>query len=70
MQKHATIDAIRTLNPTATPDFLETFTDDELSQYLDRLSRVAPRNTPEYADARPGPDRRAFAAAVGSPELC
>ncbi len=37
MPKMATIEAIRRLNPTAAPDFLAAFPEDDLAQYLDRL---------------------------------
>ncbi|MGB2988099.1 MAG: hypothetical protein WBE26_19705 [Phycisphaerae bacterium] len=37
MPKSDTIDAIRNLNPTATPGFLAEFSNDDLSEYLDRL---------------------------------
>lgn len=42
MTKSTTIEAIRTLNPTASPDFLAEFSPDELSQYLERLNRASP----------------------------
>ena len=37
MPKSDTIDAIRNLNPTATPGFLAEFSNDDLSEYLGRL---------------------------------
>lgn len=46
--KSQTIEAIRKLNPTASPDFLVAFPNDELARYLDRLtmSAVRKRNAP------------------------
>lgn len=46
--KSETIEAIRKLNPTASPDFLVAFPTDELARYLDRLtmSAVRERNAP------------------------
>lgn len=38
MNKSQTIDAIVKLNPTAQPDFLSGFANDDLSHYLDRLT--------------------------------
>lgn len=38
MNKSQTINAIRKLNPTAPPDFLSGFANDDLSRYLDRLT--------------------------------
>lgn len=38
MSKQETIDAIVKLNPSATPDFLVSFGDDELTRYLGRLN--------------------------------
>lgn len=38
INKQETIDAIVKLNPSATRDFLESFGDDELSRYLNRLN--------------------------------
>ena len=38
--KSDTIAAIKKLNPTAEPDFLAEFTNDELSEYLQRLVNV------------------------------
>jgi hypothetical protein len=40
MPKSDTIAAITKLNPTADPDFLAEFTNDELSEYLRRLANV------------------------------
>lgn len=37
MTKNDTIEAIKNLNPTASPEFLEGFSIDDLNQYLDRL---------------------------------
>ena len=39
--KSDTIDAIRRLNPTAKPDFLAEFSNNELAEYLDRLTGSA-----------------------------
>ena len=38
MNKSQTIDAIVKLNPTAQPDFLSGFANDDLSHYLNRLA--------------------------------
>ncbi|RME41191.1 MAG: hypothetical protein D6788_01735 [Planctomycetota bacterium] len=43
MPKSQTIEAIRKLNPTANPDFLARFPNDELSRYLDRLTLLSTR---------------------------
>ncbi len=40
MPKTDTLTAIMDLNPTATPEFLSEFTNEQLSGYLDRLNRV------------------------------
>lgn len=42
MTKSDTIEAIQKLNPTASPDFLAGFSNDELAKYLDRLSDMSP----------------------------
>lgn len=47
MPKCDTIDAIRRLNPTATPEFLVEFSNDELAQYLDRLETASRRQSLE-----------------------
>ncbi len=47
MTKSSTIEAIRTLNPTASTDFLAAFSPDELTQYLGRLNRVSPEPPPK-----------------------
>jgi hypothetical protein len=39
--KSDTIDAIRRLNPTAKPDFLAEFSNNELAEYLGRLAGTA-----------------------------
>ena len=41
MPKSDTIDAIRRLNPTAKPGFLAEFSNNELAEYLDRLTGTA-----------------------------
>jgi hypothetical protein len=41
MSKSSAIDAIRRLNPTASPDFLAGFSGDDLVEYLDRLTDAA-----------------------------
>jgi hypothetical protein len=37
MTKNDTIEAIKNINPTASPEFLEEFSIDDLNRYLDRL---------------------------------
>jgi hypothetical protein len=37
MTKNDTIEAIKNINPTASPEFLEGFSIDDLNCYLDRL---------------------------------
>ena len=37
MTKNDTIEAIKNINPTASPEFLEGFSIDDLNHYLDRL---------------------------------
>jgi len=41
MPKSDTIDAIRRLNPTASPGFLAEFSNNDLGEYLDRLTGAA-----------------------------
>lgn len=48
--KSETIDAIRRLNGTASPEFLAEFSSDDLASYLERLASTAKR--------RQTPDRR------------
>ncbi len=44
MKKSDTIEAIQKLNPTASPDFLAGFSNDELGEYLNRLSDMSPES--------------------------
>ncbi len=53
MTKTHTIDAIRSLNPTATPEFLADFSQDELAQYLDRLNMRLASDSRDDIDGRP-----------------
>ena len=69
MLKRTTIDAIRTLNPTAAPDFLAKFPDEELNRYLDRLARVSHREAREQTGNRTGSDKASFTTPTGTPEL-
>ena len=46
MPKCDTIEAIRRLNPTATPEFLVEFTNDELADYLGRLQIASRPQSP------------------------
>ena len=55
MTRNSTIDAIRTLNPTASPEFLAEFSSDELTQYLQRLNRVSPEMPTRDLDDTPPP---------------
>ena len=41
MPKYDTISSIMKLNPTASPEFLAEFTNEELTTYLHRLMRVS-----------------------------
>lgn len=50
MTKSDTIEAIQKLNPTASPDFLAGFPNDELARYLDRLSGMSPEGPVEASD--------------------
>ena len=55
MTKSDTIDTIMQLNPTATPEFLAEFTQDELGRYLARLqSQRRAASADRAAKARPG----------------
>ena len=50
MTKTDTIDAIKQLNPTATPEFLSEFSADELTSYLRRLTDRPSHETCEARD--------------------
>ena len=58
MTKRELIDQITHLNPTATPDFLAAFDDEQLFEYLLHLKWVVPATGPTYAAQ---PDRAAEA---------
>lgn len=55
MTKTDTIEAIKQLNPTATPEFLSDFSADELTSYLQRLADRPPYDA---SDARDDDARR------------
>jgi len=48
MTKRELIDQITVLNPTAQPDFLADFGDDDLAEYLRHLHWVVPEGGPTY----------------------
>lgn len=50
--KTDTLTAIMNLNPTATPEFLSEFTNEQLTGYLDRLRRVV-GSDPDVASSGP-----------------
>ena len=47
MSKHQIIDEIRLHNPSAKPDFLNSFDEPDLRCYLDRLTRLQGRRGPK-----------------------
>ena len=49
MTKGELIDEIIHLNPTASPDFLAAFDDEDLFEYLHHLKWVVPPTGPTYA---------------------
>lgn len=50
MTKTDTIEAIKQLNPTATPEFLSEFSADELTSYLQRLANRSCRDAYDGRD--------------------
>lgn len=65
MTKSDTIEAIQKLNPTASPDFLAGFPNDELARYLDRLSNMSPERPMETSDEIQTDQSSVSDAAVG-----
>ena len=59
MSKHQIIDQIREHNPSAEPNFLNSFDEPDLRAYLDRLTRLNGRRGPNsiwVRQANDGPD--------------
>ena len=59
MSKHQIIDEIRLHNPSAKPDFLDSFDEPDLRCYLDRLTRLQGHRGPSSVWVREpndGPD--------------
>ena len=48
--RQSTIESIRSLNPTASPEFLEGFEFEDLAAYLNRLRDAERHRHVEYAD--------------------
>ncbi len=69
MTKSDTIEAIQKLNPTARPDFLAGFPNDELARYLDRLSNMSPERPMVTSDEIQTEQLSVSDAAVGRSPL-
>ncbi len=65
MTKSDTIEAIQKLNPTASPDFLAGFPNDELERYLDRLSNMSPERPVQASNETPSDEPWVSDAAAG-----
>jgi hypothetical protein len=58
MTKRQLIDEIRTMNPTAQPQFLAQFDEPELGQYLDHLKAAQEKRLKIASWVRPAPKFR------------